>query len=264
MAGLDNHLAALALLGGDVIGAVYADNAVNPRCALLWTGHRFFLAGRPDIRSFNDGLGPLFATTIAPQALAAGLGGFGLYVAAEAWQPVIKTALVELQPALYPRDYYELTSPPADSWRALIRPGFRLRPVDRALLADTTVVHQQRLAAEVVSEGGTIEDFLHRRFGFCLLAGDRLAGWCLSEFNHKERCEVGIETTEEYLRQGVARATGSALAAHAFSRGITRMGWHCWSGNTASIATALALGYRLEQRYWYAYCRFAQAANPAA
>ena len=36
-----------------------------------------------------------------------------------------------------------------------------------------------------------------------------------------------------------------AVIAHARNQGISKIGWHCWESNGASIATALKLGFTL-------------------
>jgi RimJ/RimL family protein N-acetyltransferase len=224
---------------------------------MLWTGHRFYLVGRPDGERACGELNTLFTGTIAPQALSRGVNGFVLHCHSDDWQPVIEAALAPYKPTRYPRHYYELTAPPDPSWRERLPAGYTLRRVDEALLANEALVHHGRLAAEVVSEGGTTEDFLRQRFGFCLLQDDELAGWCLSEFNSDQRCEVGIETIETHQRQGVATSVGHALAEHAFAHGLRAIGWHCWAGNTPSIATALRLGYQKQQEYAIYYGRLA-------
>ena len=84
----------------------------------------------------------------------------------------------------------------------------------------------------------SVDDFLTHSFGIAAVYEDRLAGWCLSEYNVQDRCEVGIATLETFQRQGLAAAMGCAFLDMARSRGTSEVGWHCWKENLPSAATA--------------------------
>jgi RimJ/RimL family protein N-acetyltransferase len=99
------------------------------------------------------------------------------------------------------------------------------------------------------SERPTVQDFLAKSFGVCLSRGDEIVGWCLSEYNCADRCEVGIEIVEPYQRRGLGTLLSLALVEMALSRSVTRIGWHCWASNTPSDATALKAGFELVEDY---------------
>lgn len=91
-----------------------------------------------------------------------------------------------------------------------------------------------------------------KSFGIVALCGDELAGWCTSEYNSGDRCEVGIGTLEPHQHRGVATALGSAFVERARAQGYSHIGWHCWADNLPSSATALKNGNRHLQRGEYA------------
>jgi RimJ/RimL family protein N-acetyltransferase len=113
------------------------------------------------------------------------------------------------------------------------------------------------LREEMCSERASVDDFLVHSFGICPIhESGALAGWCLSEYNTGDRCEVGIASLPPYQRLGLATAVGSAFVELAASRGIARIGWHCYAGNAASAATALSIGFEKIEDYpalvaWY-------------
>lgn len=153
------------------------------------------------------------------------------------------------------RQYYRLRlrdriPPPA------IPQGFRLRPIDETLLSETALANLQVLVAEIHSEAPSVADFLAHKFGYCLQHGQELAGWCLSEYNHGERCELGIETLPAFQRRGLATVTALATIAHAQSAGIAEIGWHCWKRNMPSIGLARKLGFEHVADYPVWHCRF--------
>ena len=65
------------------------------------------------------------------------------------------------------------------------------------------------------SERASVDEFLGRSVGVYIVrrdptAGDELVSWCLSEYNHGGRCEIGIETAEATAAGGW-RLHGGAL-----------------------------------------------------
>jgi RimJ/RimL family protein N-acetyltransferase len=242
-----HQLAIQAVLTGQAQGEVFADDARDPTTALLWVQHRVFVTGAPD-ESTLAALHELLANVITPAARARGDYAFGLYYP-PAWCNSHAALLANLPHSPSPRQYYaaapdQLAAPPTQ-----LPAGLRLAAVDATLLARTELCNHARLAEEMCSERPTVEDFLARSFGVCLLVGDTLAGWCLSEYNCGGRCEVGIEVIEEYQRRGLGVVLTQALGAEAARRGVQQVGWHCLAHNVASAATARKVGLQLMQEY---------------
>ena len=267
-ADLDEHLAAQAVLTGDVPGEVVVDDPRRPRAALAWTGHRFHLAGDPSLARFNSALQRLFADEIFPHAQAAGQTEFEIYPAAPDRDAQIGLILADKHPIRDTRHYYEwdaaLTgAAPGAGWRDRLPAGFAVRDVDERLLADRSLGQVDDLIEEVQSEGGTVEDFLSKRFGVCLVHDDEIVGWCVSEFNSGRRCEIGIATDARYRRRGLATLLTAAFIERGQMRGIRRIGWHCWAGNHPSGATARRAGLEKRADYPVYFAWFDPAANLA-
>lgn len=258
---LDYHLATQAVLGGAAPGTLTVDDPAHPRSALMRVDHRFYLAGSPDNEAFNAGLRRLFDEQIYPQAREAGRSMFVLYYHPPRWEEAVPVILADKAPMQDPREVYVLCKLRKD-WRGLIPPGFAVRQVDRELLEEG-LAHCDQLTEEMLSEAPSVEAFLRDRFGFCLVGEGSIAGWCLSEYNWKDRCEVGIETVEGYRRRGVATITAGALAEYALEHGVTHVGWHAWSSNKPSIATALRVGFEKEREYTVYFAWFESLMNMA-
>jgi GNAT superfamily N-acetyltransferase len=133
--------------------------------------------------------------------------------------------------------------------------------VDGPLLQKEHLGNIDRLIEEVLSEAPSIDHFLGHCFGVCAVKDDELVGWCLSEYNVNQRCEVGIETLEDHRNLGIASAMTTALIEEASLRGYSQVGWHCYESNPASIATALKVGFRKSLEYPASYFYFNQAVN---
>jgi RimJ/RimL family protein N-acetyltransferase len=259
---MGKHLAARAVLEKRVPGSVFVDRIIDPEAALVCAGKRFYLAGNPHKSNFNDQLREHFNTVIYPRAIEGGQAAFTLYYPNTDWEPAINTILKGKFPIWDRRSYFETTGPEV-SWREHIPPGFEMRQVSQALLNEPGLKHRDLLADEMRSESQSIDHFLENCFGFCLVGRGEIAAWCLSEYNLDNRCEVGIETMPTYRRRGFATLTASALIEHARRQDIGRIGWHCWSSNRASIATAERTGFSLVAEYAAVFAFFEKPINLA-
>ena len=240
-AGLEIHLAVASVLAGTTPGRVYVDDSGAPANALLQTGGRFYLAGSPAVEAWRRGLRSFFLDLTSHQG--SGSGGFGLFYGDAGWKAALDEVLAGTDHLPAQRVYLELAvegaAPPPP-----LPPGMRLRSVDRDLLAEERLGRLEELLDEMASECPSAEFFVDHRFGVALEAEGRLAGWCLSEFNVGDRCEVGIETAPEHRRRGLGTALALALACQARELGIGHIGWHASQANQASTATALRAGFR--------------------
>jgi RimJ/RimL family protein N-acetyltransferase len=248
-AALDDQLAAVAILDGATPGRIYVDDPDHPTAAFTWTRHRLFLAGSPANSDFSEGVRRLFAETIYPQAPAWGLEMFELNHTPTGWAEVIPGFILRDRESILARRHHYVFRELKHNWRRLLPQGYRLAFIDADLLAQEHIRHLEDLREELCSERPSVEDFLARSFGIVALCGDELAGWCTSEYNSRDRCEVGIGTLAPYQRRGVATAMGSAFVEHAQAQGVARIGWHCWANNLPSIAAALKIGYELAAEY---------------
>ena len=259
---MDTHLAVNSIISGTTPASIYVDHLTDPKAAMTWTKHRFYLAGDADNGAFNDALSRLFIKEIYPQAIAGGRGGFLLHYAPDSWEDKIAVILKDRFPMKHLRQFWAIGKFKRE-WRTLMPARFKMRRVDRVLVANSGLKNREALIDEMQSERASVEGFLSKSFGFCLLQGQEIAGWCLSEYNSADECEVGIETVEAYRRQGVATLTASALIEHALSQGMTRVGWHCWADNEGSIATARKAGLEKVTDYPVFTVRFKQPENLA-
>ena len=246
--GMDIHLIGRSILAKETPATIFVDNNEHPKALFAQAGHRYILAGDSEIDSFNLGIQKLFTNVVYPKEIAAGHEGFALYYDSPAWERRVEALLAGKKTIHADREYYackKLKHKPQD----FLPEGFQLRIVDAELLTNSNLKHLATLKEEMTSERPTVEDFLAKSFGICAIHNNELAGWCLSEYNTNGRCEVGIETTSDYRQRGLATTLTLALLEHAFSHGITEVGWHCFKRNEASAKTALKAGFDKVSNY---------------
>jgi RimJ/RimL family protein N-acetyltransferase len=108
----------------------------------------------------------------------------------------------------------------------------------------------EKLLEEMRSETDSPQDFLEKgHFGIAALKGREVVGYCLSEYNTKDRFEVGLEVLQGHQLRGLATEMTKALIKLATSKGYKHLGWHCWANNKASVATAQKIGLKKIQEY---------------
>ena len=263
-AALDDRLATRAVLEGAASGSIYVDDLQRPTAAAVISGHNYYLAGSPDVEAFQVGLRRLITQVIYPQAQAGGQPVLFNVHYTPGWEGAIERILEGKYPMRDRRLYLERRPAGDDPPPTPLPAGYRLALVERQLLDDISPGSRAVLIEEMCSERASVEEFLERSFGYCALHGAAVVGWCLSEYNVSDRCEVGIETAAPHRRRGVGAALASALVAHSAQQGIERVGWHCWASNAASSATARKAGFGLVREYPVYFAWFDELDNLAA
>lgn len=243
--GLNHHLALLALLGDKIPGTIYFAEQEQSAFCLAAAGRRMFLCeaseNQPDFSFLNQ----VFLTDLRVKALAGtGPDSFELHFPQPAWLDRLSESLVDFNPLVGQRVYYEFsgeTSPEPVSFPL----GYNIREADQDLLADDSLLRRTELEEEMCSERPTVQDFLDKSFGLCLVYENEIVGWCLSEYNLDSRCEIGIAVHTPHRRQGLAANLTRAFLHLAQQKGIKQVGWHSWKDNLASTATAHRAGFSL-------------------
>ncbi|GAC1453055.1 MAG: hypothetical protein PVSMB4_13750 [Ktedonobacterales bacterium] len=252
------HLAVMSALAGESPAELYVDHPRDPHAGflLLWN-ERMFLAGEPHDGSFASAVAGLLHDRYTPRAYdGASFNRFIVYDR-PGWEAYLPALFADLESFRAEREYYHLlvTAPAVQS---PLPPDFRVCQIDAALAADVSLGNHKLLLDETQSEAPSVAAFLEHRFGYCIQHGADVVAWCLSEYNHGHRCELGIETLPPYQRQGLAQAVARATIARAQRTGITEVGWDCWKRNLPSSALARRLGFELVAAYPVWYCRFGQ------
>jgi len=243
-----HSLAIESILKGLTSARVFVGSVESPGWALTWFKGKVWFGGKPDDPACGRTVHRLLHEGYMPGLASRGWNAFELHCNIDEWRDNIEDILKDMKWTEAGRQYLRLRA--SEGKRDIAgkdRPG--LLPINTALLSRSELKNLGAVKEEMQSERVSVEDFLRKSFGYCALRGTEIVGWCMSEYNVGDRCEIGIATVEEYRRRGIATLTGTAVIGHASSRGITEIGWHCWADNEASIRTARRLGFRRERDY---------------
>jgi GNAT superfamily N-acetyltransferase len=242
-----SHALVTAFFEGCATAQLFVDDVAAPRTGIIVCNSRVLCGGDGSQAGFLDEMMRTFSDKLIPAHLAGGNDAYLVCTSGDGWD----TVLPELFPTcdLYhgTRQYYEITdfAPKPDLY---LPDGFSMQQITPEFLV-SDVAGLDALQEEMCSERVSVEDFLARSFGLCPVYSNEVAGWCMSEYNVGDRCEIGIATAPKHQRQGIATLATCFFLAEAHRRGYTRVGWDCWTRNVASVATARKAGLTLIEEY---------------
>lgn len=232
------HLAVQGILQGHVPARLYADDPVNPGAVLISRPPRFYLAGFPS----HDRLAGEIAELV--RGCAGENEVYLCFFSPSAWENLLEDALKGLFPISRFHESYSLELEERLYFQGFLPDGITLARVDGALI-EAGYAYVEDLKEEMCSERASVEEFLKESFGLVPVHDGKIIGWCLSEYNTAEACEIGIAVRPEYRQRGLATALTLAFLDLARQNQVKRVGWHCWKDNIASARTAVKAGFRL-------------------
>lgn len=110
----------------------------------------------------------------------------------------------------------------------------RATPADFALQGTVVPSHFWPDAETFIAQGG----------GWCMVRGAEVGATAFTSFRFGDALELGIETMPAARRQGLGFAVAAAMIADLMRQGIEPI-WSCRKQNTASVALARRLGFRI-------------------
>ena len=245
--GAHNQLVVDGVLAGNSMGTVWADDPIQPTTALLWDGrHCFYLGGEASAQA-ADALNDLFTSTILPDACARRLEIFKAAFAGEDWKEAGRAVFAPLALDYYPRVFYS-GAPLDPTWRERVPQGYALRMIDRGLLAQTHLGNMAGLIEEIEECWPSVERFLDRGFGTCVLRGEEIVSRCTAEYLSAGKCGIGILTEEAYQGKGLATLAALAFIEHSYSLGLVPH-WDAWLNNRPSVAAAEKVHFKKLEDY---------------
>ena len=252
------------ILGCITPGEIYVDNKSNPNMVFAQFKQRTFLSGEPAPK-LRDVLRDHIKTNVHSHCQRFNVPYFRLTVNDPQWFDIIEEALDPKVPIIVGYHCYQKTILNTIE-NFYIPEGFEILPVDQELI-NSDFPGKVDLIDEMCSERESVNAFLDNSFGVAAFKDGALAGWCLSEYNFKDQCEVGIATLPTYQKLGLAKAMTIQFTNQAFAKGIQNVLWHCFESNEPSWRTALSTGFSIVDRhkvlmlYWDPALHFAVHGN---
>jgi len=242
-----SHALVTAFFEGCATARLFVDNIVTPQAGVIVCNSRVLCAGDATRIDFLEEMTNTFSGELIPAQRSGGNDAYLVCTSGEGWNIALQGLFHNCEFYYGNRQYYEIMD--FGSKPDLQLPdGFSMHLITPEFLS-STVAGLDTVREEMCSERVSVEDFLARSFGLCPIHSNEVAGWCMSEYNVGDRCEIGIATAEKHQRKGIATLATWYFLAEAYKRGYTRVGWDCWTRNEASGATARKAGFTLVEEY---------------
>jgi RimJ/RimL family protein N-acetyltransferase len=217
---------------GNTPGRIFVDHPGSPRTALVrFSGGELYVGGCADDQALNHEIVELILNELAtpPHLLICSFS--------EAWKCTLDELLRPCGVRRVIREHLELSPEhfraAHDGWHTRMPEGFRLQLMDRHLV--------ERSDPGLGTLWGSIDNFLARAFGFCVLRDDEIVSRCSTVALGDRRFETGVGTEERYRRQGFATLAACAFIERSLELNLAPE-WGCYY-NVASRALALKLGF---------------------
>ena len=241
------HALVTAFFEGNATARLFVNDVAQPQTGVLICNSRVLITGDATQTGFLEEMAATFSGELIPADRSGGNDAYLVCTSGEGWNIALQGLFHTCQLYFGNRQYYEITD--FGSKPDLRLPdGFSMHLITPEFLS-SAVSGMDDVREEMCSERVSVEDFLARSFGLCPVHSNEVAGWCMSEYNVGNRCEIGIATAEKHQRKGIATLSTWYFLAEAHKRGYIRVGWDCWTRNESSGATARKAGFTLVEEY---------------
>lgn len=248
LSSVEHALIAQTVAEGTTPGWVAVDSREQPRTVLASAPAAEYVIGDCSSPEFNQALVSLITEEIIPQGRQKGWAVFNLHYWPDGWEQVLDVVFANTVVVKNYQRYFKFAKRCVE-WQGMLPAGFTLHQINGKLLEQEHLENVARIRGSAEGDFGSVEAFLQRGFGLCLLHGDVVASWCTSDAASGNRCELGIHTDRRYRRRGLATIALAATVDHCLAQGLTEIGWHCWSQNLPSAAVAEKVGFEEVTRH---------------
>ena len=256
--GFDYSLSIQSAIEGNNPGRIFVDDPAQPRTALALTIEGYLLAGDDGNPTTNEALRRLLREQIfTGKVFVNGDWSMSLAVHPETWEARLPELIPTHEIEKLERYHYLCRAVKLD-WRNHVPDGYTVHRVDRALLhsPDITFPEPLREWGNVEEVWGSVDNLMSKGVSFCIVHGNEVVSWCVSDCVAGDRISVGIVTRSVHRRRGLATAAVAATVEYCLSHGFSAVGWHCNADNVGSWKTAEKVGFERAREYAYYFYIF--------
>lgn len=216
------------------MGEAWVDNIKNPKVAQIKVGVFNFFSGYSNITEARE-----LVENIHEEAL--------IILEDDEWLDIIKEVynenLYELKRYAFERSFENFNIEDLKKNVERLPKEYEFRKIDKEIAYSKSL---QELTEDFTSQFDSIEHYLERGIGFCILHNGKVVSGASSYNSYKGGIEVEIDTLEEYRRKGLAQIVASALILYCIENNI----YPNWdAANLESVALAEKLGYKMKKIY---------------
>lgn len=234
-----------AVIAGINPGWIFVDSIESPRTAMIWSKgiQGFYFAGDQNNPEFNTYICNFIDQEIEKRAIEENLNRFEFSGETEKWDTVLEEIFKDKSLHKSKQYIYKFKY---DIWnshkKGKLKNGFMLREIDRELFSDPCISNLEFISSEIERWWNSAEDYLDNTFGYCIINENMIVNYCICNFVYKNVHTIGIETLEDFRRQGLSQITTEAFIEKCIKSYLEPY-WECMESNHASRSLAEKLGF---------------------
>ncbi len=238
-----------ALLVGHHPCRIFVDDIHNIQTALIYSSSMegFYLVGNEKSSRFQDLFRPALDKTIIPELKEKGYHAFEFSCSHEAWTSVFPVLFGNRELDFGMQNIYSFKPSKRGHVSNVVPETVSICEIDKDLLS-SGMGNIDYLSSKIELFWNSVELFLDRGVGFCLVDSNEIAGICISGFVYKDRHSPDIETLPHHQRKGYANALVNQYL-NTLSENNQVVSWECMDTNIASKCLAEKCGFRLKEQY---------------
>lgn len=121
--------------------------------------------------------------------------------------------------------------------------GLSITNIDGQIIFSSKLANVHFLKKEIEKKWASKNRFVTHGFGYCAIKDKEILGWCTAEYLGNKTCGVGIQTVQEFQRQGVASILSEIFLKKCREKGLVPY-WDTWKKNISSLSCAEKIGFR--------------------
>ena len=244
-----------ALLDGINGGWVLVDSVDRPTAAFAKTVEGYALAGDSENDSFVAAVNAYLKENIFNDEHTVNGDGVYMNFHPKNWESKVASLFHPREPMTLIGRHYLCSELKYTDWREHLPDGFSVHQIDDSLLDKPGLIIPDNIIEWISGNWGTRQHYLEYGFGFCVVHNDAISHWSIADCATKDgNCEIGIWSTTDHRRKGLAAIAAAAAVEYALSNGFNRVGWHCVDDNVGSYKTAEKVGFLHKRTRENRYC----------
>ena len=240
-----------AVIEGNNPGWVFVDSIKSPHTAMIWSKgiQGFYFVGDENNPEFNNYISDYIDKEIEPRAIKENLNRFEFSGETEKWCSIFENIFCDRELNKSKQYIYKFNY---DSWnnynKRKLKDMFTLRKINTELLNDKNIDNLDYIVSEILRWWDSCEEYLKETFGYCTISDNKIVNYCICNFVYENIHTIGIETLEEYRRNGLSQVTTEAFVETCIDKQLNPH-WECMESNIPSRSLAEKLNFNREHIY---------------
>lgn len=231
-------------------GWVFADDLQQPKTALVWSKgiEGFYFIGEDKNPGFNNYINDYIDIIIRPRVKQLGLDSFECSGVSLEWDNTIEKLFHKRKLEKSFQCVYKFKD--FESYcleKKLLDSSYKVKRIDGKLL-NSKIHNKEFLLSEIVLFWNSVDDFLQKGIGFCVIDDKLVVSRAISGFVSGNIHEIGIETLKEYRRKGLAKKSAIEFLKYCKKNKFEPY-WECMKRNIASASLAESIGFSKDFEY---------------